>query len=81
MVCTMRIPLIRGGVEDTRLEAKAKDTKKIRGQGQGLPFRGQNLSRPRTGMLEAKAKDTGASVLQKKKVFKNFFQAISNLLA
>ena len=48
---------IRGGVEDTRLEAKAKDTKKIRGQGQGQPFRGQTLSRPRTGMLEAKAKD------------------------
>ena len=45
----------RGGVEDTRLEAKAKDTKKIRGQGQ--PFRGQTLSRPRTGML--KAKDQG----------------------
>ena len=51
--------IIRGGVEDTRLEAKAKDTKKIRGQGQGKPFRGQNLSRPRTGMLEAKAKDQG----------------------
>ena len=47
--------MIRGGVEDTRLEAK--DTKKIRGQGQGQPFRGQTLSRPRTGMLEAKAKD------------------------
>ena len=46
--------LYRGGVEDTRLEAKAKDTKKIRGQGQGQPFRGQTLSRPRTGMLEAK---------------------------
>ena len=45
----------RGGVEYTRLEAK--DTKKIRGQGQGQPFRGQTLSRPRTGMLEAKAKD------------------------
>ena len=45
----------RGGVEDTRLEAKAKDTKKIRGQGQ--PFRGQNLSRPRTEMLGTKAKD------------------------
>ena len=46
----------RGGVEDTGLEAKAKDTKKIRGQGQGQeqPFRGQTLSRPRTGMLEAK---------------------------
>ena len=60
----------RGGVEDTRLEAKAKakDTKKIRGQGQGQPFR-QTLSRPRTGMLEAKAKDQGhkAQVLSKKK--------------
>ena len=55
--------ITRGGVEDTRLEAKAKakDTKKIRGQGQGQgqPFRGQNLSRPRTGTLEAKAKDQG----------------------
>ena len=63
--------LSRGGVEDTRLEAKAKDTKKIRGQGQGQgqPFRGQTLSRPRTGMLEAKAKDQGhkAQVLSKKK--------------
>ena len=78
--------IIRGGVEDTRLEAKAKakDTKKIRGQGQ--PFRGQTLSRPRTGMLEAKAKDQGhkAQVLskkktkkQKKKVFTKIFQAIS----
>ena len=59
----------RDGVEDTRLEAK--DTKKIRGQGQGQgqPFRGQTLSRPRTGMLEAKAKDQGhkAQVLSKKK--------------
>ena len=51
----------RGGVEDTRLEAKAKDTKKIRGQGQ--PFRGQTLSRPKT-------KDTGASVLQKNIFFR-----------
>ena len=72
----------RGGVEDTRLEAKAKDTKKIRGQGQGQPFRGQTLSRPRTGMLEAKAKDQGhkAQVLSKKKKKKGLhknFQAIS----
>ena len=61
----------RGGVEDTRLEAKAKDTKKIRGQGQ--PFRGQTLSRPRTGMLEAK--DQGHSrkcFLQKKVLQKSF---------
>ena len=73
----------RGGVEDTRLEAKAKDTKKIRGQGQGQgqPFRGQTLSRPRTGMLEAKAKDQGhkrkCSPKKKKKVFIKIFQAIS----
>ena len=83
----------RGGVEDTRLEAKAKDTKKIRGQGQGQPFRGQTLSRPRTGMLEAKAKDQGhkrkcstkkkglhknfSGDLKKKKVFTKIFQAIS----
>ena len=73
----------RGGVEDTRLEAK--DTKKIRGQGQGQgqPFRGQNLSRPKTGMLEAKAKDQGHSrkCSSKKKVFKKVFQTISSLKA
>ena len=38
------------------LEAKAKDTKKIRGQGQS---QGQTLSIPKTGMLEANAKDQG----------------------
>ena len=73
------IKITRGGVEDTRLEAK--DTKKIRGQGQGQPFRGQTLSRPRTGMLEAKAKDQGrkrkCSPKNKKKVFTKIFQAIS----
>ena len=61
-------------------EAKAKDTKKIRGQGQ--PFRGQTLSRPRTGMLEAKG------ALQKKKrkrspqknVFQKIFQALNEIL-
>ena len=68
---------IRGGVEDTRLEAKAKDTKKIRDQGQGQPFRGQTLSWPRTGMLEAKAKDTAASVLKKKRSSKKFFRQLA----
>ena len=72
--------LHRGGVENTRLEAKAKDTKKIRGQGQGQPFRGQTLSRPRTGMPEAK--DQGhkckcSTKKRKKKVFTKIFQAIS----
>ena len=51
-----RLSITRGGVEDPRLEAKIKNTKEIRGQGQ--PFRVQALSRPRTGMLEAKAKDS-----------------------
>ena len=74
--------IARGGVEDTRLEAKAKDTKKIRGQGQEQPFRGQTLSRPRTGMLEAKAKDQEhkrkcSPKKKKKKVFTKVFWAIS----
>ena len=51
----------RGGVEHTRLEAKAKDAKESRGQGQGQPFREQTLSRPRTEILEAKAKNHGHS--------------------
>ena len=76
-ICFFEIlQMIRGGVEDTRLEAK--DTKKIRGQGQ--PFRGQTLSRPRTGMLEAKAKDQEHKRKcspKKKKVFTKIFQAIS----
>ena len=48
--------------------------KKIRGQGQ--PFRGQTLSRPRTGMLEAKAKDKEhkCKCSSKKKVFPKFFR-------
>ena len=51
-------------------KVRGQGHKKIRGQGQGQPFRGQTLSRPRTGMLEAKVirtKDTSASALQKKK--------------
>ena len=57
----------RSGVEDTRLEAKAKDSpsgdRPSRGQG-------KECSRPRP-----RTKDTSASVLQKKNVFKKFFQA------
>ena len=71
----------RGGVEDTRLEAKAKDTKKVRGQGQ--PFRGQTLSRPRTAMLEAKAKDQGRShkCSPKKKGLQNSFSGNHQFIA
>ena len=49
-------PLVStGGVEDTTFEAKGSKKKKERGQ--GPTFRGQILARPRTKMVEAKAKD------------------------
>ena len=46
-----------------------------RGQGQGQPFQGQTLSRPRTGMLEAKAKVQGnkRKCVPKKKGLKKIF--------
>ena len=54
--------MCRGGVEDTRLEAKDSpfEDRPFRGQGQKCP-------KPRT-------KNTGASVLQKEKVFKKLFR-------
>ena len=71
--------IIRGGVEDTRLEAKAKKTQKQSeakakdSLSEDRPSRsqGQECSRPRT-------KDAATSVLQKKKIFKKVFQAIWN---
>ena len=45
--------------QGSRPRLRPRTQKKIRGQGQGQFFRGQTLSRPRTGMLEAKAKDQG----------------------
>ena len=61
----MRLISNRGGVEDTRLEAKAKDTKKFWGQGKG-----QNLSRPRTQALVFS---------KKKKVLQNIFSGEKSL--
>ena len=66
----------RGGVEDTRLEAKAKDTKKAESKAKDSPSedrtsrsQGQECSRPRP-----RTKDTRASVFQKKKErSSNFF--------
>ena len=65
----------RGGVENTRLEAK--DTKKSEAKDSLSEDRhsrgqGQECSRPRP-----RTKDTSASALQKKKVFTKIFQAIS----
>ena len=67
---------IRGGVENTRLEAKANNTNTIRGQGQ--PFRGQTLSKPRTGMLEAKVHG-GRRKCSPKQTKKRIFSAMELL--
>ena len=61
------VVMTRGGVEDTRLEAKAKDTKKSEAKDSLSEDRhsrgqGQECSRPRP-----RTKDTSASALQKKK--------------
>ena len=82
----MRLGLKRSTLQVLSLMLKArsklevsKDTKKIRDQGQGQPFRGQTLLRPRTGMLEAKDQghERKCSQKKKKKVFTKIFQAIS----
>ena len=68
-----QLQVIRGVVENTWLEAKAKETKKIRGQGQGEPFRGQVLSRARTGKLEVKDQGHKRTCSEKKKGLQKFF--------
>ena len=68
--------ITRGGVEDTRLEAKAKDTKKIRGQGQ--PFRGQTLSRTTRG--QGQGPRTQPQVFSKKKKKKGLQKSFSGNL-
>ena len=55
-------------VESRTQGSRPRTQKKIRGQGE--PFRGQTLSRPRT-------KDTAASVFQKKRSSKKFFRQSS----
>ena len=58
-----------------KTRGQGQGRKKIRGQGQGKPSRGQTLSRPRTGMLEAKAKDqehSGKCSPKKKGLQKSF---------
>ena len=61
---------IRGGVEDTRLEAKAKDTQK-KSEAKDSP------SEKRHSRGQGQGPRTQAQVLSKKKVFTKIFQAIS----
>ena len=84
--------ITRGGVEDTRLEAK--DTKKIRGQGQGSLSedrhsrgQGQECSRPRTqAQVLSKIKNKKRSSQKffkrspQKNVFQKIFQALHKIL-
>ena len=69
-------PIYQGQIEDTKLEAKANNTKTNPRPSQKPTFRGQSLSRPRTGMLKAKAKDKTRKCSQKKrssrKIIANF---------
>ena len=58
-------------------KAQGQEQKKTRGQGREQLFREQTLSRPRTGMLGAKAKDQEHRrqvFYEKKKVFNFFFR-------
>ena len=77
--CMQGMHCIRGGVEDTRLEAKAKDTKKSEAKAKDSLSedrhsrgQGQECSRPRTKDTKRKC-----SPKKKKKVFTKIFQAIS----
>ena len=77
-------------------EAKDSLSEDRHSRGQGQPFRGQTLSRPRTGMLETKAKNQGhkrkcspkkKKILSKiykrspqKNVFQKIFQPLHEIL-
>ena len=58
----------------SRTQGSREGHKKIRGQRQGQPYQEQTLSRPRTVMLEVKAKDQGHKRMcsQKKGLQKKF---------
>ena len=82
----------RGGVKDTRLEAKAKDTKKSeakdslsedrhsRGQGQGPRTQAQVLSKKKKKKKKKGLHKNFSSDLHKKNVFQKNFQALHKIL-
>ena len=57
---------------ESRTRGSRPRTQEIRGQGQGQPFRGQTLSRPRTGTLEAKDQGQRGKCSPKKKSLQKF---------
>ena len=80
MECIHHTFAIRDGVEDTRLEAKAKDAKKFRGQGQGPRTQTQVFSEKK-GLQKILTGDIKKKILKSffsgEKGLKNFFQAFS----
>ena len=68
----------RGGVEDTRLEAKAKDTKKSEAKAKDRTSRGQGQGHKRKcSPKKGLHKNFSSDFKKKKKVFTKIFQAIS----
>ena len=64
-----------------KAQGQGQEHKKTQGQGQEQLFREQTLSKPKTGMLEAKAKDQEhrrQMFYEKNKVFKIFFRQSKN---
>ena len=78
--------VIRGEDEDTRLEAKAKDTKKFRGQGQGPRTQAQVFSKKkglqkiffRRSSLEENKKRSSLSFCEVSGVFQQNFNGSTN---
>ena len=58
--------------------SRPRTQKKFRGQGQGQPFRGKTLSRPRTGMLEAKDQEHKCSQKKRKYSAHYIYRTINN---
>ena len=56
-----------------KARSQGQGHKKIRGQSQGQSLLGQTLSRPRTGMLEAKDQGHSRKCSQKQKSFQKSF--------
>ena len=75
---------VSGGVEDTRLEAKAKDTKKNSeakdSPSEDRPFRSQGQGHRRKCSQKKKVFKQVFQANSKQKVFKKFFQAIYKIL-
>ena len=65
-------PEVEWRTQGSRPKPRPKTQKKIRGQGEGQPFQGQTISRPRTAMLETKDQGHSRKCSLKKRSSKKF---------